>query len=101
VREFISTALATWNAIDTLHTAYAKEAGKHPGQLPTVKLVEVIETRSANGTSFTPVFEIDGWVARPVDMPKGQSVDTAGATERKPAKPARRGRDDFDQDIPF
>jgi hypothetical protein len=101
VREFISTALATWNAIDALHTAYAKQADKHPDQLPMVKLTEVIETRSANGASFTPVFEIDGWVARPVDLPTGQGAATNGGTERKPAKPARRGRDDFDQDIPF
>ena len=101
VREFMSTAVATWNAIDALHTAYESQADKHPDQLPTVKLTEVIETRSANGTSFTPVFEIDGWVARPVDMPRGQGAATNGGTERKPAKPARRGRDDFDQDIPF
>jgi hypothetical protein len=101
VREFISTALATWNAIDALHTAYANEAGKHPDQLPTVKLVEVIEIRAANGTSFTPVFEIDGWVARPVDMPRGQGTATNGGTERKPVKPARQRRADIDEEIPF
>jgi hypothetical protein len=103
VREFLSTALATWNAIDALHTAYANQAGKHPGQLPTVKLVEVIETRSANGASITPVFEIDGWVPRPADMPRGQGAAAIGGTERKPAKnPVRqRRRDDIDSEIPF
>jgi hypothetical protein len=101
VREFLSTAVATWNAIDALHTAYAKQADKHPDQLPMVKLTEVIETRLANGTSFVPVFEIDGWVARPVDMPRGQSAATNGGTERKPAKPARQKGHDFDTEIPF
>jgi hypothetical protein len=101
VREFISTALATWNAIDALHTPYAKEAGKHPSQLPIVKLTETIEIRAANGTSFTPVFEIDGWVARPADLPTGQGGTTNGGTQRKPAQPTRRGRDDFDSEIPF
>jgi hypothetical protein len=101
VREFLSTAVATWNAIDALHTAYAKQADKHPDQLPMVKLTEVIETRLTNGTSFVPVFEIDGWVARPVDMPEKQPAATNGGTERKAAKPARPGPDDFDTSIPF
>jgi hypothetical protein len=101
VREFISTALATWNAIDALHTAYANQADKHPGQLPIVKLTEVVETRSANGASFTPIFEITDWAPRPVDMPTGQGATTNGGAERKPAKPAQRGRDDFDTSIPF
>jgi hypothetical protein len=70
LREFIPTAIATWNAIDALHTAYVNQAAQHPGQVPTVKLADVIEQKAAAGTSFLPVLEIDGWVKRPLDMPK-------------------------------
>jgi hypothetical protein len=98
-REFISTAIATWNAIDALHTAYLNQAAKHPGQVPTVKLTEVIEQKAAATTSFLPVFEIDGWVKRPLDMPKESRIATNGGP-RKPVKPAPK-RGDLDDEIPF
>ena len=45
VREFLSTAIAAWAAVDRLHDVYLRDADKHPGQLPVVELVDVIETK--------------------------------------------------------
>jgi hypothetical protein len=96
-REFMSTAAATWYAIDALHTAYGKTT--HAGQVPKVKLTDMIETRTGNGTNFTPVFELAGLVARPPDLPAPVPGDP-----RKPVKPTRTGvgkAADMDEDVPF
>ena len=102
-REFMSTAAATWYALDTLHTAYDNQRKDHPGQVARVKLTDVIETRAGSGTNFTPVFELAGWVARPPDLPKVQP--TAKTSDpRKSAKPTQTGdakRGDMDDEIPF
>jgi hypothetical protein len=98
VRELQSTSLAMWAAVDALHTAWANQAADHPNEVPIVELTDVIETKTPNGSSFTPVFEIDGWVPRPIDMPK------VPPGLRKPAKPtqaSRKTRDDLDSKIPF
>jgi hypothetical protein len=94
-REFMSTAAATWYAIDALHTAYGKSA--RAGQVPKVKLTDLIETRTGNGTNFTPVLELAGLVARPPDLP-GRPTAAKG-TPRKLGlgKPI----DDFDKEIPY
>jgi hypothetical protein len=94
VRELQSTSLAMWTAIESLHNAWTRQAADHPGEVPTAKLTDVIETKTANGSSFTPILEIDGWVARPIDMP----LVPRGL--RKSAKPARGGRD-FDDTPDF
>jgi hypothetical protein len=102
-REFMSTAAATWYALDTLHTAYGNQRKDHPGQVARVKLTDVIETRTANATNFTPVFELAGWVARPPDLPKVQPTAT-NSDPRKSAKPTRTDgvkRGDLDDDIPY
>jgi len=92
VRELQSTALAMWDAIDALHTAYLNQVTDHPDELPIVKLVEVIKVPTGKGQSFTPVFEIIGWAKRPFDLPKSRKK-TNGT--RKPAKQARAADDDF------
>src|SRR5262249_50607470 len=68
VREFASTAASTWQAIDQLHSAFEKERSKHPGQLPAVKLNGVKASKTPMGTSYVPIFEITGWVARPAEL---------------------------------
>jgi hypothetical protein len=68
VREFASTAASTWQAIDKLHTEFEKERGKHPGELPVVKLTEVKPNKTPMGTSYIPVFEIAGWMVRPPEL---------------------------------
>jgi len=70
VREFSSTANAVWAAIDRLHDVYLRDADKHPGQLPVVELVDVIEISTASGPSFQPALKIVNWTDRPADMPK-------------------------------
>jgi hypothetical protein len=100
VRELQSTAVAMWNAVDAVHTAFVNQAKDYPGQLPVVELTDIIESKTPNGTSFTPVLEIASWVPRPVDMPKHAA---ANCGPRKPARPAQAG-DDFgnmDTEIPF
>jgi hypothetical protein len=101
VRELQSTSLAMWGAIDTLHTAWADQAANHANQVPIVELVDVIETPTPNGSSFTPVFEIVDWASRPVDMPKVPPGLRKSATPATPAKPVRKPRDDLDTKVPF
>src|SRR5262249_5251027 len=96
-REFMSTANATWYAIDALHTAYSKIA--RAGSLARVKSTTIIETRTGNGTTFTPVFELAGLVARPPDLPAPTPRDP-----RKPVKPTRTGGRkvaSMDEDVPM
>ena len=102
-REFMSTAAVTWYALDTLHEAYCNQRKDHPGKVAKVKLVDVIETRTGNSTTFTPVFELADFVARPLDLPRPQPASTNGGP-RKPVKPVHTGGikyGDMDDDIPF
>ena len=64
-REFMSTARSAWDAVDALHTAYLNQVPEHPGQLPVVELIDVIEKRTASGSSFVPAFKIVDWTPRP------------------------------------
>jgi len=95
-REFMSTAAATWHAIDALHTAYGKIA--RADSVAKVKLTDMIETRTGNGTNFTPVFELAGLVARPPDLPRPTGP-------RKPVKQTRTAGGhkvaSLDDDVPF
>lgn len=77
VREFASTAASTWQAIDKLHSEFEKERSKHPGQLPSVKLSGVKASKTPMGTSYVPIFEITGWVARPAELTTPPGVDPA------------------------
>jgi hypothetical protein len=99
-REFMSTAAATWYALDTLHEAFCNQRKKHPGKVAKVKLTDVIETKAGSTTTFTPVFQLAEFVARPPDLP----VPAPSNDSRKPAKPARAAelrRNDMDDEIPF
>jgi hypothetical protein len=104
VREFMSTALAIWNAIDALHDAYLDGAAANPGALPVVDLETVKETKMANGTAFTPVFKIVDWTPRPPDLPKTAAARTA--PPKAATRPKVRSIDDdldnsFDNEAPF
>jgi hypothetical protein len=68
VREFASTAAATWGAVDKLHSEYEKERSNHPGQLPLIRLAGVKSIKTPMGTSYAPIFEIAGWVDRPAEL---------------------------------
>ena len=96
VRELMSTALALWNGLDALHDAYLADVGKHPGALPVVDLDHAVETKTANGPSFTPVFKIVGWLPRPDDLP-AEMAKSAKPKPRATAKPTA----DADLDDPI
>jgi hypothetical protein len=82
VRECISLASGFWNAVDALHNAYLAELPQHPGQLPVVAISEMIETKTRQGSTFAPRFVIEGWIARPGDLPV---TAPRSAAPKKPA----------------
>jgi hypothetical protein len=106
VREVLSTAVAFWNGIDALHNDYMAGVVDHPGELPIVILKGTRENRTANGTSFVPIFAIVDWVMRPPELPlAGIPMGTAATkptlpkvTVQKPSAPAPSA---FDDQIPF
>jgi hypothetical protein len=69
LREFISTSVNIWFAIDQLHSAYLTGAGEHPGCLPAVDIVDVRKEGTQSKPLLTPVFKIAGWQPRPFDLP--------------------------------
>jgi hypothetical protein len=89
-----TSAKAAMRGIDALHTAYQEGEKQNPGKLPVVALADTIaittEGQGQKTTNYQPVFEIVGWVARPVDLeykPRGVPADSNGASHR-PAPPA-------------
>ena len=88
IREFASNARACLAGIEALYTAYEAAAADNPGKLPIVVLRDAVAIVSGEGarktTNYSPVFEIVGWSARPLDLvysPKARSgaVVAAGA----------------------
>ena len=56
VRELMSTALAAWNAIDASYRV--PQAGTRASRnLPVVELFDVIENKTASGSSFIPMLQ--------------------------------------------
>jgi hypothetical protein len=98
-REFMSTAIAAWTAIDALHDLYLRDMSQHPGLLPEVGIASIRTQKAGPNTSFSPIFKIIGWVLRPADMP------TPAPTSAPPTKPAQRAAPapapEFDDEIPF
>jgi hypothetical protein len=108
-REFMSTAVAAWTAMDALHDLYIAEADKHPGLLPVIGLASVRAQKIGQSTNYLPVFRIVDWAPRPADMPVPTPTSAPGAkpaarrAEPPPAKlPApTRAHDDMNDEIPF
>jgi len=90
-REFMSTAIGVWAAIDELHDAYEEAAPDHPGKLPIVRLAKVVEQSTKQGTVYAPQFEIVGWADRPADMP---------VMKVRPVKPKTLS-EELNDDVPF
>lgn len=65
VREFAGNSAAMINGMNDLHTAYEIAPEASAGKIPVVKLVNVVEVKSGQGSSFQPVFAIQAWVDRP------------------------------------
>jgi hypothetical protein len=97
-REFMSTAIAAWTAIDALHDLYIAEADKHPDLVPVVGLASVRVQKTGQSTSYSPVFRIVDWAARPADMP----VPTPTSAPRtKPAARRAEPAPELNDEIPF
>ena len=113
LREFSHTAAGVKNAINELHTAWERgdeglgDEEREAGEVvPLVKVV-IDSFKTKNGTFKKPIFEIAGWIPRPVEwsipMPVAaapaapQMADAAagGSFVEAPASPAG------DDDLPF
>jgi hypothetical protein len=89
VRELAGTANAFLRGINAVHDEYVKLAPANPGKLPVLVLQDTIGVESGSGsrksTNYTPVFSIEGWAARPADMPL---VETQAPAPRQSANGA-------------
>jgi hypothetical protein len=72
IREISSNSQAFLKGFDDLHTQYEVEKIKNHGKLPVVilRMTEPLTTGAGDkkSTNYKPVFEIVGWVARPVNL---------------------------------
>jgi len=104
VRELLSTAVSLWTAMDELHDKYLAGIGDHDGCLPAVDIIDVVEKKTAQGTTCVPTFKISGWVPRPPELPVvGIPVGQRAKAAAKPAASVMRPKvkDNLDDEIPF
>jgi hypothetical protein len=89
-RTMMSSAIGLWRSLDRLHDQYVELAPAHPGKVPVVELLDVMESK-ARTTSYVPSFGIIGWISLDEVLRR--------PTEDAPAK--RGGNDKPDDEIPF
>ena len=82
-RTLMSTAVGLWRSLSRLHDQYVEFAPKHPGKMPLVELIDVMENK-ARTTSYAPTFNIIDWV-----------------DPDQPGKASVAARGDMDDEIPF
>jgi hypothetical protein len=80
-RTMMSSAIGLWRSLDRLHDQYVELAPAHPGKVPVVELLDVMEIK-ARTTSYIASFGIIGWIG-PDEVLQ------------------RRARGDMDDEIPF
>jgi len=103
-RTLMSSAIGLWRSLSLLHDQYLELARKHPGKMPLVELIDVMEIK-ARTTSYAPTFGIIGWVdpdevLQPPTEDQDEDFDFgSGSGQSAKAKVAARG--DLDDDIPF
>ena len=113
LREFSHTAAGVKNAINDLHTAWERgEEGlgdeeREAGEVVPLVKVTVDSFKTKNGTFKKPIFEIAGWIPRPVEWsiptpvaappaaPQMADAAAGGSWVEAPASPAA------DDDLPF
>ena len=113
LREFSHTAAGVKNAINELHTAWERgdeglgDEEREAGEVVPLVKVGLDSFKTKNGSFWKPIFEIAGWIPRPVEwsipMPVAaapaapQMADAAagGSFVEAPASPAG------DDDLPF
>ena len=113
LREFSHTAAGVKNAINELHTAWERGAEnidpveREAGEIVPLVKVAIDSFKTKNGTFKKPIFEIAGWVPRPVEWtmsvpvaaapaaPQIADAPASGTWVEAPASPAA------DDDLPF
>jgi hypothetical protein len=96
-RTMTSSAIGLWRSLDRLHDDYCKFAKQHPGKVPLVELIEVVENKGRT-TSYAPTFGIIDWVD-PDEVLQRPTKDRSASSQPGKAKVAARG--DMDDEIPF
>lgn len=86
-RELAGNAGALINGMNELHTQYEEAAEARAGKIPLVRMTNVIEVRSGQSSNFQPVFTIERWVDRPVDLLGPRTVAPPGARSAAPRPP--------------
>jgi len=89
VREFSTNSRYLRDSMSELYTLY--KSGEQPGKLPVVSLREwkkevTVSKKFPSKTFYRPIWQIDAWVGRPVDMPLtkgGGFVDRGDGVEKR------------------
>jgi hypothetical protein len=95
-RTLMSPAVGLWRSLSRLHDQYVELAQKHPGKVPLVELIEVMENKAR--TSCAPKFNIIDWVD-PNEVLQRPTQDRSASSQPGTAKVAAHG--DMDDEIPF
>jgi hypothetical protein len=109
-RTMMSSAIGLWRSLDRLDDQYVELAPAHPGKVPVVELLDVMEVK-ARTTSYMPSFGIIGWISldevlqRPTED-EDFAFETAAPAKRSgndkpPAADKVAVRGDLDDEIPF
>ena len=103
-RTLMSSAIGLWRSLSRLHDQYVEFAQKHPGKVPLVELIDVLEIK-ARTTSYAPTFGIIDWVdpdevlQRPTE--DQDEVFGSGYASGQPGKAKVAARGDMDDEIPW
>lgn len=65
VREFAGNSGALITGMNELHTAYEASPEARAGQIPAVRMIDVIEVEAGQSSNYQPVFTIIAWAPRP------------------------------------
>jgi hypothetical protein len=105
-RTLMSSAIGLWRSLSLLHDRYLELARKHPGKVPLVELIDVIEIK-ARTPSYAPTFGIIGWVdpdevlqRLTEDQDEGSDLKS-GSASGQPGKVKVTARGDMDDEIPW
>ena len=105
-RTMMSSAIGLWRSLDRLHDQYIELAPAHPGKVPVVELLDVMENK-ARTTSYMPSFGIIGWIdpnevlQRPTEDQDEDFDFGSGSASGQPGKAKVAARGDLDDEISF
>jgi hypothetical protein len=105
-RTLMSSAIGLWRSLDRLHDEYCKFAKQHPGKVPLIELIEVVESKGRT-ISYAPTFGIIDWVDpdEVVQRPTEDQDEDFGFESRsasgQPGKAKVAARGDMDDEVPF